>query len=328
MSDDTVIGVSRPRIDAPDKVTGATRFAADGYVHGLLHARPVLATEAHARIRGIDKQAALAIPGVVAVLGASDLPIASSGTDRTSEPLAREEVVFAGQPVALVIAETEAAAEDGAEAVIVDYEPLPAVVDVETAMAPGAPLARTVEETDDEAGDLESIHAGVDHGQEDDPTEELSRQRPRPHHSRERRRRRGVRCERGGRRGDVPDTVGLPGVPRAAGVHGMARAVRNTRRVDEHAGLLRDAERARAGIRSPARARSRDRGAARRRVRRQVRARRAARGRRRTRPEAPRPAGVHALGGLPGDEPGLCSGDASEDRRAGRRNAHGDRGAA
>ena len=174
MSDDTVIGVSRPRIDAPDKVTGATRFAADGYVHGLLHARPVLTTEAHARIRGIDKQAALAIPGVVAVLGASDLPISTSGTDRTSEPLAREEVVFAGQPVALVIAETEAAAEDGAETVIVDYEPLPAVVDVETAMAPGAPLARTVEETDDEAGDLESIHAGVDHGQEDDPTEELS----------------------------------------------------------------------------------------------------------------------------------------------------------
>ena len=174
MSDDTVIGVSRPRIDAPDKVTGATRFAADGYVHGLLHARPVLTTEAHARIRGIDKQAALAIPGVGAVLGAADLPNASYGTDRTSEPLAREEVVFAGQPVALVIAETEAAAEDGAETVIVDYEPLPAVVDVETAMAPGAPLARTVEETDDEAGDLESIHAGVDHGQEDDPTEELS----------------------------------------------------------------------------------------------------------------------------------------------------------
>ena len=83
-------------------MTGATRFAADGYVHGLLHARPVLATEAHARIRGIDKEAALAIPGVVAVLGASDLPIASTGTDRTSEPLAREEVVFAGQPVALV----------------------------------------------------------------------------------------------------------------------------------------------------------------------------------------------------------------------------------
>ena len=171
---DTLIGVARPRIDAPEKVTGATRFAADGYVHGLLHARPVLATDAHARIRGIDSEDALAIPGVVAVLAAADLPIASVGTDRTSEPLAREEVVFAGQPVALVIAESEAAAEDGAEAVVVDYEQLPSVVDVEAAMDVGAPLARAVEETDDEAGDLESIHAGVDHGQEDDPSEELS----------------------------------------------------------------------------------------------------------------------------------------------------------
>ena len=171
---DTLIGVARPRVDAPDKVTGATRFAADGYVHGLLHARPVLATEAHARIRGIDSDGAVALPGVVAVLAAADLPIASAGTDRTSEPLAREEVVFAGQPVALVIAESEAAAEDGAEAVVVDYEQLPSAVDVEAAMELGAPLARTVEETDDEAGDLESIHAGVDHGQEDDPTEELS----------------------------------------------------------------------------------------------------------------------------------------------------------
>ena len=171
---DSVIGVARPRVDAPDKVTGATRYAADGYVHGLLHARPVLATEAHARIRGIDASAALDVAGVVAVLTAADLPIASAGTDRTSEPLARQEVVFAGQPVALVVAESEAAAEDGAEAVVVDYESLAAVVDVEAAMEVGAPLARTVEETDDEAGDLESIHAGVDHGQADDPEEKLS----------------------------------------------------------------------------------------------------------------------------------------------------------
>jgi CO/xanthine dehydrogenase Mo-binding subunit len=168
-----LIGVARPRVDAPDKVTGATRFAADGYVHGLLHARPVLATEAHARIRGIDAEAALALPGVVAVLGAADLPIASTGTDRTAEPLAREEVVFAGQPVALVIAGSEAAAEDGAEAVLVDLEPLAAVVDVEAAMGLEAPLARTVEERED-GGDLESIHAGVDHGQEDDPREQFS----------------------------------------------------------------------------------------------------------------------------------------------------------
>ena len=61
---DTLIGVARPRVDAPDKVTGATRFAADGYVHGLLHARPVLSTEAHARIRGVDSEATLATAGV------------------------------------------------------------------------------------------------------------------------------------------------------------------------------------------------------------------------------------------------------------------------
>ncbi|MGH3126445.1 MAG: xanthine dehydrogenase family protein molybdopterin-binding subunit, partial [Gaiellaceae bacterium] len=172
MSD--TLGVARPRIDAPEKVTGATRFAADGFVNGLLHARPVLAIEPHARIRGFDTDAALAVPGVVAVLTATDLPLATTGTDRTSEPLAREEVVFAGQPVALVIAETEAAAEDGAELVLVDYEPLEAVVDVEAAMEPGVALARTVEESDDEGGDLESVHGQVDKGQEDDAGEQLS----------------------------------------------------------------------------------------------------------------------------------------------------------
>lgn len=167
-----VIGVARPRVDAPEKVTGATRYAADGWVHGLLHARLVLSTEAHALIREIDGDDALAVPGVVAVLTAADLPTATAASDRTAEPLAREEVVFAGQPVAMVVAETEAAAEDGAELVGVDYEPLDAVVDVEAAMAPGAPLARRPAE--ESGGDLESIHAGVDHGQEDEQAEQLS----------------------------------------------------------------------------------------------------------------------------------------------------------
>ena len=172
---DAVIGVARPRDDAPDKVTGATRYAADGYVHGLLHARPVLATEAHARIRGVDGSAALAVPGVVAVLTAADLPIASAGTDRTSEPLAREEVVFAGQPVALVVGETEAAARGrrgGGRRRLRAARGRSSTSRLR--WRSGAPLARTVEETDDEAGDLESIHAGVDHGQADDPEEELS----------------------------------------------------------------------------------------------------------------------------------------------------------
>jgi CO/xanthine dehydrogenase Mo-binding subunit len=170
---ESVIGVARPRIDAPEKVTGATRYAADGHVHGLLHARLVLATEAHALVRGVEKDGAIAIPGVVAVLTAADLPIATTGNDRTAEPLAREEVVFAGQPVAIVVAETEAAAEDAVELVVVEYEPLESVVDVEQAMQPGAALARIVDE-EETGGDLESIHAGVDKGKEDDEQEQLS----------------------------------------------------------------------------------------------------------------------------------------------------------
>jgi CO/xanthine dehydrogenase Mo-binding subunit len=167
-----VIGIPRPRIDSPEKVTGQTRYAADGHVHGLLHARLVLSTEAHAAIERINGADALEIPGVVAVLTAADFPTATEGTDRTAEPLARQEVIFAGQPVAMVVAESEAAAEDGAEAVFVDYEPLEAVVDLEQAMAPGSCLARRVEH-EEAGGDLESIHAGASGG-EHDHDEQLS----------------------------------------------------------------------------------------------------------------------------------------------------------
>ena len=170
---EALIGVARPRIDAPDKVTGVTRYAADGFIHGLLHARPILATEAHARIHAVHRDDALAVPGVVAVLVAADLPLATTGTDRTAEPLAREEVVFAGQPVAIVVAETEAAAEDGAEVVVVEYQTLAAVIDLEEAMQPGAALARLVEEAEG-GGDLESIHAGVDQAHADVEQEQLS----------------------------------------------------------------------------------------------------------------------------------------------------------
>ncbi len=142
-------------------------------MHGLLHGRLVLSTEAHALIRTIEREEALALPGVVAVLVAEDLPITATGSDRTAEPLARTEVIFAGQPIALVVAETETAAADAVELIAVDYEQLPAVVDVEDAMLPGRALARVVEE-DDGGGDLESIHAGVDKGQEDDDEEQLS----------------------------------------------------------------------------------------------------------------------------------------------------------
>src|SRR3954469_22514745 len=167
------IGVPRRRVDGEQKVRGATRYAADLPIAGVLHGRLVLATEAHARVTGIDAEAARAMPGVVAVLTAADLPVSPNAPGRAGEPLAREEVVFAGQPVALVVAETEAAAEDAVDAVIVDLEPLEAVLDLEAAMVPGAPRARAVEQ--DRGGhDLGGAHASVDAGDDDQPEEDLS----------------------------------------------------------------------------------------------------------------------------------------------------------
>jgi CO/xanthine dehydrogenase Mo-binding subunit len=167
------IGVPRRRVDGGDKVRGATRYAADLPVPGVLHARLVLATEAHARIVSIDGDAARAMPGVVAVLAAGDLPVSPDAPGRAGEPLAREEVVFAGQPVAMVVAESEAAAADGVDAVIVELEPLDAVIDLEAAMAPGAPRARTIER--DRGGeDVGGAHAAVGGSDDEAPEEDLS----------------------------------------------------------------------------------------------------------------------------------------------------------
>src|SRR5436305_11169324 len=97
----SAVGVSVPRRDSEPKVRGTARFAADMPVAGLLHARLVLAAEAHGLISAIDRSAAEAVPGVHGVFTAEHLPIRGSGLGRMYEPLARAEVVYAGQPVAL-----------------------------------------------------------------------------------------------------------------------------------------------------------------------------------------------------------------------------------
>lgn len=144
----SVVGQDRPRVDSPAKLTGAAPFVADVPMADLLHARLVLSHDAHARIRSIDRETALALPGVHSVLVWEDLPI-RGGVGRVAEPLAREEVVFAGQPVAMVLAVSEATAEDGVEAVAVEYEPLPQVVDLRSAIEPSAPLARMAQVEDE-----------------------------------------------------------------------------------------------------------------------------------------------------------------------------------
>ncbi len=168
----SVIGVSAPRRDSESKVRGRTQYAADTEIAGLLHARLVLAHEAHARVTAIRTEAAAALDGVVGVLSAADLPIVATGKGRLYQPLAGEEVVYAGQPVAIVVAESEAIAEDAAQLVDVELEPLEAVLEMEAAAAPGAPPARVVTAEAGEDSDISDAHAAVSAGGLED--EELS----------------------------------------------------------------------------------------------------------------------------------------------------------
>jgi nicotinate-nucleotide--dimethylbenzimidazole phosphoribosyltransferase len=110
------IGVPRPRLDGEPKVRGATRFAADLPVPGLLHGRPVLAHEAHARITGIDATAARDVPGVVAVLTAADLPpdlpivqrkVAYGSANLAYGPAMTDEQVLAAITVGLEVIDQE-----------------------------------------------------------------------------------------------------------------------------------------------------------------------------------------------------------------------------
>ena len=155
----TQVGTSLPRQDGPDKVTGRARYAGDQSLQGMLHARLVTSPYAHARILNIDISAALSLPGVAAVFTADTLGMAQVElSSRAQAPLARQEALWCGHPVAIVVAETEAIAQDGADAVEVDYDPLPAIVEPELATRPDAPLARAFR--DAEASAQEGGFAG------------------------------------------------------------------------------------------------------------------------------------------------------------------------
>ncbi|MEZ4735994.1 MAG: xanthine dehydrogenase family protein molybdopterin-binding subunit, partial [Caldilineaceae bacterium] len=135
----STIGQPARLIEGEAKVTGKIRFVSDLKLPGMVHGRLVTSPHAHARILQIDTTAATALPGVVAVLTAQDLPTIAP-TSRQRLLLARGRVIFAGQPVALILAESEAIAEDALEQIQVEYEPLPAAITLEEALAPDAPL--------------------------------------------------------------------------------------------------------------------------------------------------------------------------------------------
>lgn len=141
------VGKPVRRQDGLDKLTGRTRYAGDLSAPGLLHARLVLSPYAHARLKNIDVSAALQVPGVKFVYTSATLGLAHyDGSSRAMSPLARDEVLWCGHPVAIVLADSEAAAVDGVEAVDVEYEQLPVVLDPLAAMLPDSPLVRVLQE--------------------------------------------------------------------------------------------------------------------------------------------------------------------------------------
>jgi CO/xanthine dehydrogenase Mo-binding subunit len=137
------VGRSAPRRDAREKLRGQAQFVADMLVPRMLHGKVLRSPIAHGRIVSIDTAAAEKIPGVVCVLTGSDLRDIDPyyGHAIKDRPiLAIDKVRFHGEQVAAVAAETPAAAAAAVDAIVVEYEDLPVVGDVETATAPGATL--------------------------------------------------------------------------------------------------------------------------------------------------------------------------------------------
>ncbi|MEO8285101.1 MAG: xanthine dehydrogenase family protein molybdopterin-binding subunit [Chloroflexota bacterium] len=136
-----LIGASVPRPDALGKVTGATKYPADLVRADMLHLKIVFANRPHARIVKIDTALALEQPGVVDVIIAADVPFNAYGLVEADEPALCHDVVrYVGDRVALVVANTPEAAEEGANLVKVQYEDLPIVSDPQAAMSPDSAL--------------------------------------------------------------------------------------------------------------------------------------------------------------------------------------------
>ena len=149
------IGASVVRKEDRRFITGKGRYVDDIKLVGMTHAHFIRSPHAHAKVKSIDSSAAMKMPGVVGVLTGQQIVDDKIGnlicgwaiTSKDGTPMkmgawpamAPETVRFVGQAVAVVIAETKNQAKDAAEAVVVNYEELPAVADIRAAIKPGAP---------------------------------------------------------------------------------------------------------------------------------------------------------------------------------------------
>ena len=141
--DHAVVGHGVTRYDGPDKVTGRAKYTADLKLPGMLHAKVFGSPIAHGRIKRLDVSKARALPGVVDVLTAADVPDGWYGVSPAREDeqiLARDRVRHVGDEIAVVAAVDEDTARRAIKLIEVEFEELPAVFDPESAMAPGAPV--------------------------------------------------------------------------------------------------------------------------------------------------------------------------------------------
>ena len=156
------VGLEVSHESAALHVTGTALYTGDlaGRTKDALHAWPKQAPHAHARVTRLDPDPAYAVPGVVKVLTAADVPGLNDAGEKHDEPLFPDEVMFYGHAVCWVLGETPDAARQGAEAVEVDYEPLAALVSVHDAIAAesfqGTP--RTLRRGDVKQGLREAAH--------------------------------------------------------------------------------------------------------------------------------------------------------------------------
>ena len=139
------VGRAVRRVEDPGLLTGRAEFIDNLVLPGMLHCAVLRSPYAHARIRSVDPSAALALPGVVAVVTGEDalrwtLPAVTAPEGWGTRPLATDKVRFVGEPVAAVAATSRYLAEDALERIEVDYEPLPVVADPRKALEAGSPL--------------------------------------------------------------------------------------------------------------------------------------------------------------------------------------------
>src|SRR5438093_9699963 len=151
MADNKLVGQNYTTPDLVAKVTGKAKYAEDYRVEGMLFCKLLVSPMPHARVKRLDTSRALAMPGVKAILTADDMPGAAAGAtlgenvqaSAQAERGLTNEPLYQGEPILAVAATSELEAAEAIEAIDVEFEPVPFVVDPIESLRPGGPNART-----------------------------------------------------------------------------------------------------------------------------------------------------------------------------------------